>query len=112
MLVEENSPTTLGCAGPALRGDKSVNWMVKSGGVGEWKLIFSACERKKFSGGASKESMRMTDSNFQGTGDFSLFLSPKVEDGGLYLCLIKHQERKLKERTFLLAVLKGRKIMS
>ncbi|XP_068998516.1 phosphatidylserine lipase ABHD16A-like [Embiotoca jacksoni] len=49
--------------------------------------------------------MRLTDPNFQDTGVFSLGFLPKVEDGGLYLCLIKQQERKLKERIILLAIL-------
>ncbi|KAM4600463.1 g6f-like [Polymixia lowei] len=70
-----------------------------------WKLVLSANERKEFSGGASKASMRLTDSNFQDTGVFSLFFLPKMEDQGLYSCLIKQGGRKIKERIILLAVL-------
>uniref|UniRef100_A0A3P9PD82 Ig-like domain-containing protein n=1 Tax=Poecilia reticulata TaxID=8081 RepID=A0A3P9PD82_POERE len=88
-----------------LRGDISINWKVKSVDTDEWKLILSASEKKKFSGGASKPSMRLTDDNFRNTGDFSLVVSPEVADAGLYSCLIQKQERKVKERIFLLTVL-------
>ncbi|XP_047216584.1 g6f-like isoform X2 [Girardinichthys multiradiatus] len=106
VMVKENTSTTLVCNGARLQGDISINWKVKSVAADEWKLILSASEKKKFSGGASKASMRLTDDNFQDTGDFSLDILPKVEDGGLYSCLIKKQQRKVKERIFLLAVLK------
>ncbi|KAM4567494.1 g6f-like isoform 2-T2 [Fundulus diaphanus] len=105
VMVKENTSATLACAGARLRGDMSINWKVKSMGADEWKLILSASEKKKFSGGASKASMRLTDDNFRNTGNFSLVVLPEVEDGGLYSCLIKKQERKVKERIFLLAVL-------
>lgn len=97
--------TTLICNDTTVRGAITINWMVKPLGADEWKLVLSASERKEFSGGASKASMRLTDPNFQHTGVFSLFFLPKVEDSGLYSCLIKQRERKLKERIILLAIL-------
>lgn len=103
-------PTTLSCTDPTVRGAVAIKWMVKSLGADEWKLVLSASERKESSGGASKASMRLTDPNFQDTGVFSLFFLPKMEDSGLYSCSIKQQERKLKERFILLAILTGRKI--
>uniref|UniRef100_A0A8C6KHI2 Ig-like domain-containing protein n=1 Tax=Nothobranchius furzeri TaxID=105023 RepID=A0A8C6KHI2_NOTFU len=104
VVVRENNPTTLGCAGNKLTGDMSINWMVKPGNVGEWKLILSVNEKTTFSGGAWKESIQLVDSHSQSTRDFSLLLSPKEEDGGLYTCLMKHQKRKVKEIVYLLAV--------
>ncbi|KAM4735494.1 g6f-like isoform 2-T2 [Anableps anableps] len=105
VIVKQNTPATLVCTGARLQGDISINWMVKSVDADEWKLILFASEEKKFSGGASKPSMRLADDNFGSTGDFSLVVSPEVADGGLYSCLIKKQEKE-KERIFLLAVLK------
>lgn len=105
-------PTTLSCIDTTLRGAVAINWMVKSLGADEWKLVLSASERKEFFGGAFKASMRLTDPNFQDTRVFSLFFIPKMEDHGLYLCLIHQQERKLKERIILLAILTGRIINS
>ncbi|XP_041843386.1 g6f-like [Melanotaenia boesemani] len=105
VVVRENTPTILGCTDTTVRGDISINWMVKSFGADDWKLVLSASEKNKFSGGASKASMRLTDSNFQDTGVFSLYFIPKMEDSGHYSCLIKHQEKKLKERIVLLAIL-------
>jgi len=110
MVAREGMPTTLVCTDTTVRGAVAINWMVKS--LDEWKLVLSASESKKFSGGASKASMRLTDPNFQDTGVFSLFLVPRMEDSGLYSCLIKQQERKLKEKIILLAILTGRKITS
>ncbi|XP_037836452.1 g6f-like isoform X2 [Kryptolebias marmoratus] len=106
VLVKENSPTTLGCTGPALTGDIFINWMVKSDDVGEWKLIYSASEKKKFAGEALMKSMQMSFKSSQGTGNFSLFLSPTMEDSGFYSCLIKENGTKRMEKTFLLAVLR------
>uniref|UniRef100_A0A8C2XFZ2 Ig-like domain-containing protein n=1 Tax=Cyclopterus lumpus TaxID=8103 RepID=A0A8C2XFZ2_CYCLU len=103
MVAREGMPTTLVCTDTTMRGAVAINWMVKS--LDEWKLVLSASESKKFSGGASKASMRLTDPNFQDTGVFSLFLVPRMEDSGLYSCLIKQQERKLKEKIILLAIL-------
>ncbi|XP_068592428.1 g6f-like isoform X3 [Cebidichthys violaceus] len=105
MVAREGVPTTLGCTDTAVRGAVAINWMVKPVGVDEWKLVLSANERKKFSGGASKASMQLVDPNFQDTGVFSLFLVPRMEDSGLYSCSIKQQERKLKEKIILLAIL-------
>nr|XP_046255165.1 g6f-like isoform X2 [Scatophagus argus] len=104
MVAREDMPTTLICT-DTVRGAVAINWKVKSLGADEWKLVLSANERNEFSGGASKASMRLTDPKFQDTGVFSLFFYPKMEDSGLYSCLIKQQERKVKERIILLAVL-------
>ncbi|KAF7670161.1 hypothetical protein LDENG_00049690 [Lucifuga dentata] len=104
VVTRIGSPTTLVCTDTTVRGAVAINWMMKSLGADEWKLVLSANERKEFSGDASKGSMRLTDPNFQDTGVFSLFFLPKMEDQGLYSCLIK-QERKLKERIILLAIL-------
>ncbi|KAM9353502.1 g6f-like [Symphorus nematophorus] len=106
VVAREDMPTTLICTYSSVRGAVAINWMVKSVGADEWKLVLSASERKEFSGGASKASMRLTDPNFQDTGVFSLSFLPKIEDSGFYSCLIKQQERKLKERIILLAILK------
>ncbi|KAM6910070.1 g6f-like [Xenentodon cancila] len=105
MVVEENTSTILGCHDTTVRGDISINWMVKSIGADEWKLVLSASEKNSFSGGSSKPSMRLIDSNFQDTGDFSLFFLPTEEDGGLYMCLVKQNAKKIKEKIILLAVL-------
>lgn len=110
MVAREDMPTTLVCTDTTVSGAVAINWMVKSLGADEWKLVLSARETDRFSGGALKPSMRLTDPNFHDTGVFSLFLLPKLEDRGLYLCLIKQQEKKLKERKILLAILTGRTI--
>lgn len=110
LVAREGEPTTLICADKTVRGAVAINWMVKSSGADEWKLVLSANERTELSGGASKASMRLTDPNFRDTGVFSLFFLPEMKDGGFYSCLIKQQERKLKARIILLAILKGRKI--
>ncbi|XP_035528523.1 g6f-like [Morone saxatilis] len=105
LVAREGMPTTLFCTDTTVRGDVAINWKVQSLGADEWKLVLSANERKEFSGGASKASMRLIDPNFQDTGVFSLFFLPSMEDSGLYSCLVKQQERKLKERIILLAIL-------
>ncbi|XP_076010708.1 g6f-like [Genypterus blacodes] len=105
VVTKVGSPTTLVCNNTALRGAIAINWKMKSLGADQWKLVLSASEREKFSGGSSKASMRLTDPDFQNTGVFSLFFVPKMKDGGLYSCLIKWQERKVWEKTVLLAVL-------
>ncbi|XP_032374613.1 g6f-like isoform X2 [Etheostoma spectabile] len=105
VLAQEGTPTTLVCADATVRGAVAINWMVKPLDVDEWKLILSASKREAFSGRASKASMRLIDPNFKDTGVFSLFLLPRMEDGGLYSCLIKQHERKLSEKIILLAIL-------
>ncbi|XP_059195768.1 g6f-like [Centropristis striata] len=105
VVVKEGMPATLGCTDTTVRGAVAINWMAKSLGADEWKLVLSASEMGEFSGGASKPSMRLTDPNFRDTGVFTLFFLPRREDGGLYSCLIKQQERKLRERIILLAIL-------
>ncbi|XP_071004368.1 uncharacterized protein [Oncorhynchus clarkii lewisi] len=96
---------TLPCVDWPLTGSVSINWKMKSPGVDHWKLVLSANERQQFSGAASKASMQLVDSNFQETGDFSLLFVPKMEDKGRYSCLIKQQEKKLRENIILLAIL-------
>ncbi|XP_036930853.1 g6f-like isoform X2 [Acanthopagrus latus] len=106
LVAREDEPTTLICADKTVRGAVAINWMQKLSGADEWKLVLSANERTELSGGASKASMRWTDPNFRDTGVFSLFFLPKMKDGGFYSCLIKQQERKVKERIILLVILK------
>ncbi|XP_029535327.1 uncharacterized protein LOC115140948 isoform X2 [Oncorhynchus nerka] len=96
---------TLPCVDWPLTGSVSINWKMKSPSVDHWKLVLSANERQQFSGAASKASMRLVDSNFQETGDFSLLFIPKMEDKGRYSCLIIQQQKKLREKIILLAVL-------
>nr|XP_046158476.1 uncharacterized protein LOC123997874 isoform X3 [Oncorhynchus gorbuscha] len=96
---------TLPCVDWPLTGSVSINWKMKSPSVDHWKLVLSANERQQFSGAASKASMRLVDSNFQETGDFSLLFVPKMEDKGRYSCLIIQQQKKLREKIILLAVL-------
>lgn len=107
MVARVGMPTTLVCTDTTMRGSVAINWRVKSLGADEWKLVLLADKRMNLSGGASQASMRLTDSNFQDTGVFSLIFHPKMEDGGLYSCLIKQQERKVKEKIILLAMLTG-----
>ncbi|RVE62830.1 hypothetical protein OJAV_G00161610 [Oryzias javanicus] len=106
VVAAENMPTTLGCTDTTVKGDISINWMVKSLGTDEWKLLLTATERDNFSGASSKASMRLLDRNFKDSGVFSLFLVPTVEDSGLYTCFIKQRGKKLKERMYLLAILR------
>nr|XP_020466587.1 uncharacterized protein LOC109966234 isoform X2 [Monopterus albus] len=105
VVAREGIPTSLVCNDTRVNGTVAINWMVKSFGADEWKLVLSANERKVFSGSAWKKSMHLTHPNFQDTGDFSLSFLPKLEDRGFYSCSIKQQERKLKERIILLAIL-------
>uniref|UniRef100_A0A3Q0RZ37 Ig-like domain-containing protein n=1 Tax=Amphilophus citrinellus TaxID=61819 RepID=A0A3Q0RZ37_AMPCI len=110
VVVREGMLTTLVCNDATVRGGVTINWKVKLFCADEWKLIISATENEKFSGGALKPSMQLTDPNFQDTGVFSLSLKPEAADIGFYSCLIKQQERKLKEKIILLAILTGRNI--
>uniref|UniRef100_A0A673YBK0 G6f-like n=1 Tax=Salmo trutta TaxID=8032 RepID=A0A673YBK0_SALTR len=96
---------TLPCVDWPLTGSVSINWKMQSPSVDHWKLVLSANERQQFSGAASKASMRLVDSNFQETGNFSLLFVPKMEDNGRYSCLIIQQQKKLREKIILLAVL-------
>ncbi|XP_029598761.1 uncharacterized protein LOC115180642 isoform X2 [Salmo trutta] len=98
---------TLPCVDWPLTGSVSINWKMQSPSVDHWKLVLSANERQQFSGAASKASMRLVDSNFQETGNFSLLFVPKMEDNGRYSCLIIQQQKKLREKIILLAVLTG-----
>ncbi|XP_047454255.1 g6f-like [Mugil cephalus] len=105
VVAREGTPTTLVCTDTGVGRSVAINWMVKLPGEREWRLVLSADENKKFSGGASKASMQLSDPNFQDTGVFSLSFVPTVEDSGHYLCLIKHQEMTLKEKIIPLAIL-------
>lgn len=112
-MAREGSTTTLTCRDTGVTGAVEINWLVKPLDVDEWKLLLTASQHKTFSGGASKESMRLVDPNFQDTGVFSLSFLPRAVDSGLYSCRIKQQERKLKEKIVLLAILTGtHKILS
>lgn len=97
--------TTLVCTDKTATGAVSINWMVQLPGTEQWKLVFSANEKKEFSGGASKDSMQLTDHNFQDTGVFSLLFRAQMEDRGLYSCLVKQQRQVLKEWFILLVIL-------
>ncbi|XP_068613887.1 g6f-like [Brachionichthys hirsutus] len=105
VVAREGTSTTLVCTDATVRGAVSLNWMTKSIGADKWQLVLSANHRKTFSGHAAKSSMQLIDPNFQDTGVFSLSFVPKMQDGGLYSCLIDQAGRKLKEWIILLAVL-------
>lgn len=109
VVAREGIPTTLNCTDTTVRNGVTINWEVKAIGANEWKLALSVSKRKELFGSASKASMRLIDRNFQDTGDFSLFFIPKMEDCGLYSCMIKQNERILKETVILLAILTGKK---
>lgn len=109
-MAKAGTAVTLPCTDPAVRGPVSVNWKVQLTGMDEWKLVLLADDRTGFSGTSIKASMQLADANFRHTGVFSLSLLPETEDSGLYSCLIKQQQRRLKERIILLAILKGNKI--
>lgn len=109
VVTREGFPTTLICTDTTARGGVTVNWKVKTIRVDSWKLVLSASKTKELLGSASKASMRLMDPNSQDTGDFSLWLNPKVEDCGLYSCMVKQQDRIVKETVILLAVLTGNK---
>ncbi|XP_075209628.1 LOW QUALITY PROTEIN: uncharacterized protein LOC115434984 [Sphaeramia orbicularis] len=105
VVAREGSPTILVCT-DTNRGSVAINWMVKPLGVRQWKLLLSANDRKEFSGGSLKDSMRLSDPEFGESGDFSLFFLPTMEDSGFYLCMIKQAGRTVKEKIILLAILK------
>lgn len=109
VVAREGIATTLICTDTTARNGVTINWKVKTIGADEWKLVLSASKTKELFGSASKASMRLIDPNFQKTGDFSLFFIPKVEDCGLYSCMIEQPERILKETVILLAILTGTK---
>lgn len=109
VVTREGSPATLICTDTTARGGVTINWKVKTIGADSWKLVLSASKTKELLGSAFKASMRLIDPNSQDTGDFSLFFHPQVEDCGLYSCMVKQQERILKETVILLAVLTGKK---
>lgn len=109
VVAEEGSYATLVCIDKTVGGAVAVNWMLKSSEADQWKLLLSADRMKQFSGVASKHWMGLIDPNFQESGVFSLGLYPKLEDGGLYSCLVRQQGRKVKEKIILLSVLRGKK---
>ncbi|XP_039973488.1 g6f-like isoform X2 [Xiphias gladius] len=105
VVAREGMVTTLVCTDRTVRGAVSIKWKVKSHGADEWKLILSASEKKTSYYSVTEESMRQTDLNFR-EGVFSLVFFPKMEDGGLYSCLIEQQERNMKKmKIILLAIL-------
>ncbi|XP_049587578.1 g6f-like isoform X5 [Syngnathus scovelli] len=79
--------------------------MAKPLGADDWKLLLSASERDKFSGGASKPSTRLADPDFALTGNFSLLLQPAMRDAGLYMCLVEQRGETIKEKIILLAII-------
>uniref|UniRef100_A0A3B4BII3 Ig-like domain-containing protein n=1 Tax=Periophthalmus magnuspinnatus TaxID=409849 RepID=A0A3B4BII3_9GOBI len=105
VVAREGILATLVCIDENATGAVSVNWMVKSLGTDRWRLVLSANERKEFSGGAAKDHMQLTDHNFQDSGVFSLAFRPEMDDGGLYMCLVKRRQNILMERVVLLMVL-------
>lgn len=109
VVAKEGSYATLVCIDKTVGGAVAVNWMLKSSEADQWKLLLSADRMKQFSGVASKHWMGLIDPNFQESGVFSLGLYPKLEDGGLYSCLVRQQGRKVKEKIILLSVLRGKK---
>lgn len=109
VVTREGIPITLSCTDTTARGGVTLNWKVKTIGVDGWKLVLLATKTNEVLGNASKASMQLIDPNSQDTGDFSLFFNPKVEDCGLYLCMVTQQERILKETVILLAILTGKK---
>lgn len=106
-MAKAGTAVTLPCTHTAVRGVVSVNWKVQLPGMDDWKLVLLANDRTGFSGTSLKASMQLVDANFRDTGVFSLSLLPETKDGGFYSCLIKQQQRRLKERIILLAILKG-----
>ncbi|KAF3839277.1 hypothetical protein F7725_017994 [Dissostichus mawsoni] len=107
VVTREGIPTILICTDTTVRGAVAINWKVQPVGLEkEWKLVLSASEKNEFSGGTTEKSTRLTDPNFQDSGVFSLFLLPRFEDRGLYSCMLKQKERKLKEKIILLAILR------
>ncbi|XP_036394553.1 g6f-like [Megalops cyprinoides] len=105
VVAEVGTPVTLACSDWPLRGSVKLNWYWKPDGLDSWSLVMSASERQQFLGGASKRDMRLADSNFQKSGDFSLFFNPRSKDGGRYSCLIEQGERKLRQKIILLVIL-------
>lgn len=110
VVTKAGTAVTLHCTDTAVRGPVKVNWKVQRPGSDDWKLVLLASDRTGFSGASLKSSMRLVDANFRDTGIFSLSLQPEREDGGFYSCLIEEQQRRLKERIILLAILTGSKI--
>uniref|UniRef100_A0A3Q4HSL0 Uncharacterized LOC102799460 n=1 Tax=Neolamprologus brichardi TaxID=32507 RepID=A0A3Q4HSL0_NEOBR len=105
VVVREGMLTTLICNDTSVRGAVTINWKVKLFCTNEWKLIMLASANERISGSALKPSMQLTDSNFKDSGVFSLSLKPEAADIGFYSCLIRQQEKILKEEIILLVIL-------
>uniref|UniRef100_A0A3B4H8I3 Uncharacterized LOC102206945 n=1 Tax=Pundamilia nyererei TaxID=303518 RepID=A0A3B4H8I3_9CICH len=105
VVVREGMLTTLICNDTGVRGPVTINWKVKLFCTNEWKLIMLASANERISGSALKPSMQLTDSNFKDSGVFSLSLKPEAADIGFYSCLIRQQEKILKEEIILLVIL-------
>ncbi|XP_034029538.1 g6f-like [Thalassophryne amazonica] len=105
VITREDTPTLLVCTDTMMTSTTEVNWRMKSHISDDWKLVLLANIKRDFSASASMANMHLADKNFQDSGDFSLACLPKMEDIGLYSCLIKQQDRKLKEKTILLAII-------
>ncbi|XP_049587576.1 g6f-like isoform X3 [Syngnathus scovelli] len=105
VVEREQRATILECIHTRVRPVVNINWMAKPLGADDWKLLLSASERDKFSGGASKPSTRLADPDFALTGNFSLLLQPAMRDAGLYMCLVEQRGETIKEKIILLAII-------
>lgn len=110
MVVKAGTAATMQCTHTAVKGPVAVHWMVQLPGSDHWKLVLMASDSTGFSGASLKASMQLVDANFRDTGVFSLSLQAEREDSGFYHCLIEQQQRRLKERIILLAILTGSQI--
>ncbi|KAJ8354925.1 hypothetical protein SKAU_G00224920 [Synaphobranchus kaupii] len=105
LVTKVNMPVTLACSDWPIKGSAKLEWLWKPDGQDNWSLVLSVIQRQEFRGGASKMDMRLADSHFQTSGDFSLYFKPRINDGGRYSCLIDQGERTVRQRVTLLAIL-------
>uniref|UniRef100_A0A8C5NBR6 Ig-like domain-containing protein n=2 Tax=Gouania willdenowi TaxID=441366 RepID=A0A8C5NBR6_GOUWI len=105
VVIKEGTPATLICIDTPVSGSVTIDWKVKKHLTDEWRLVLSANEETKFLEDMPKHYMTLEDPNFKNTGNFSLLFRPRVEDSGLYSCLIDYQKKNQKETLILLAVL-------
>ncbi|KAI1885754.1 hypothetical protein AGOR_G00207060 [Albula goreensis] len=105
VVTKVGLPVSLACSHVPLTGFVKLNWLWMPHGQDSWSLILSVNQQKEFWGAASKPDMRLTDSKFRSSGDFSLYFKPRSTDGGRYSCLIEKGEEKLRQRITMLAIL-------
>ncbi|KAG9344975.1 hypothetical protein JZ751_009515 [Albula glossodonta] len=98
VVAKVGLPVSLACSHVPLTGFVKLNWLWMPHGQDSWSLILSANQQKEFWGAASKPDMRLTDSKFRSSGDFSLYFKPRSTDGGRYSCVIEKAEEKLRQR--------------